>query len=344
MPSDVIFSEEQLAVMVTRATTLEERLRGDLFEDGQDEALTQRRIDQWRERAAKGDAVLFEELLAMRGLDLEAAKRAVGRVKIAMGAEPPRWAELIQAGLAAGRRTGSEKHPCCDDANPLPFEQIAIPFVEAATEILREKTGAGWLLLGEEGRIVVQRLLLGWIANMCAPALMLEFSIFRMMHSNGNGSRPQPPTGQGANQLYNEFVSAMHRERLAAFFAEYGVLARAVGTVMDNWAEATGEFLTRLASDKAELERTFHQGKELGPVEKLKAGLSDPHHNGRTVFAIQFASGVRAVYKPKSLDTEQAYGELLAWMTGHGLSLALRPTAVLLRTGYCWVEYLNYSP
>jgi hypothetical protein len=52
--------------IVERASTIDERLRGNVFYDGvsQDENQIATRLEQWQKNVAKGDSAVFEKRLA----------------------------------------------------------------------------------------------------------------------------------------------------------------------------------------------------------------------------------------------------------------------------------------
>ena len=61
-------------------------------------------------------------------------------------------------------------------------------------------------------------------------------------------------------QLYDAFVEEMTAGGLTSFFREYAVVARLVGTLIDDWVENTAAFLERLDADRADLIETFGVG------------------------------------------------------------------------------------
>src|SRR5689334_11417610 len=130
-------SEEQLREIAARASTFNERLQNGYLSPHPecDESEIDRRLERWRDRAAKGDARLFDEVLGMRGLALDSVRRGLGRVKIADSGELPEWTCILAECLEAEKRDG-EGQPgiprFCDEAERLPFEQILTPFVETA--------------------------------------------------------------------------------------------------------------------------------------------------------------------------------------------------------------------
>jgi type 2 lantibiotic biosynthesis protein LanM len=333
-------SKAALAEIVARSSTFDERLQnGQLIAHlDRDEDEIDRRVNRWRDRAAKGDARLFTEVLALRGLNLESVRRGLGRVTLADPDKVPQWTNILAECLQTAR-TDAQAIPdrrFHNQHDPVPFERIVSPFVETAVRQLRERAGAAYARLESVAHAAIERMLLVWLAGPSSSALMLEFSLFRM--NSGLASDTV-----GSDEIYTRFAQNMLSGGLTTFFGEYSVLARAMATLVGHWVEAMTEFLLRLDADWDRLNTELKLGAETGTVADIKAGLSDPHHGGRTVLALKFSSGAKAIYKPKSLAPESAFGHLLAWVNQQGAALPLRSPKVLACEGYGWVEYLNHT-
>ncbi len=67
------------------------------------------------------------------------------------------------------------------------------------------------------------------------------------------------------------------------------------------------EFSIRLAQDSDRLTSLLHKGDNLEKTTRLHLDLSDPHNCGQTTYFVEFSSHLKILYKPKNLDTEQAY-------------------------------------
>jgi type 2 lantibiotic biosynthesis protein LanM len=338
---------EIFAEIVARASTLEERLANGYLvpQPAAGQEGIQSRLERWRQAAANGDQKQFEKLLAMRGLDAETACAALGPVRLSDSSALPEWTEILRHGLnAAGRnRAGEATFRFLNPAQPWPFERLMTPFVEASVERLRARAGAGYELLAPEAHIALERLLLHWLVNVSSASLILEFSIVRLNRQSTFGHRLSQLAGDTSNDLYREYTERMLGGGLVPFFQEYSVLARAVARLMTNWVDSTAEFLGRLATDWNSLECSFQPGADLGRVEQLAAGLSDPHRGGRSVYALTFSSGLKLVYKPKSLETEDAYSRLLDWVNEQGISLPLKGFKALSRPHYGWAEFVRHT-
>src|SRR5450432_879124 len=80
---DMQLDRERLADMAARASTFHERVQNGYLVPHPDQSARDidRRLERWQDRAAKGDPRFFAEVLAVRGLDLNAARRGLARVK-----------------------------------------------------------------------------------------------------------------------------------------------------------------------------------------------------------------------------------------------------------------------
>ena len=143
---------------------------------------------------------------------------------------------------------------------------------------------------------------------------------------------------------YNKFVSKMLSGGLLYFFQKYSVLARLVGTTVDFWVTNSCEFIQRLETDWQEIQKAFQSDLELGQVVEVKTGLSDFHQQGKSVLALEFASGLKLIYKPKDLGLEVAFFKLVSWLNDRATLPQLKQMQVLNRSNYGWVEYIEHIP
>ncbi len=337
-------THELLADIAARASGFDERLGNAhiIPQPELDEGEIDRRLERWCEVAAKGDREQFQKLLTLDGLDLDSVRTGLGRVQFSALHRFPEWTDLLQDGLNAVDAWRSESPPFLDAMEPWPFEQIMAPFVQTASHRLRVRAGEAYDGLAPRAHAGLERKLLYRLVNVCGSALILEFSIFRLKRRQLLDRDLQSP-GDTSSKIYRSYLAHLRGGGLAAFFHEYSVLARAVATLMKNWIDSAAEFLTRLTSDRKSLSNTFEGEGDLGRVEELSPDLSDPHRGGRHVFALTFSSGLKLVYKPKGLETEEAYSRLLEWINREGISLPLNGVKVLSRQDYGWAEFVEHT-
>jgi type 2 lantibiotic biosynthesis protein LanM len=221
--------------------------------------------------------------------------------------------------------------------SPFPFEGVLLPFLRYARQLYTQRTTHLPSLLTDKAQINLERWLLRQLCDLAGETLLLEFSLFRQQHaSEGLSSESQT--------LYERFVAQLRGEGLLSLFQEYSLLARFLVLKVEQWVDNCTEFVHRLAADLDELGKMFHEGVAVGAVVEVQAGCSDAHHQGRTVFLVTFADGLKLVYKPRSLAVDQAFAHLLLWGNERGLSPSLKPIRVLSRPSHGWAKYVTQQP
>jgi type 2 lantibiotic biosynthesis protein LanM len=239
------------------------------------------------------------------------------------------------------QETGSSCYDrSCSSDDPIPFEELLLPFIRFARHQISGQAPLQSPLLTDEVWVTLERWLLTLLSQWANAALLLEFSLFC-------GRWPwlcSSPEDQPQRHLYEAFLLQYQGKGLLSFFDDYRPLAHVLMLQVEQWIAACEEFVHHLQTDLAEIERLFYNGQPVGNVVKLIPGRSDPHHNGRSVFLLQFAAGLKLVYKPRSLALDQAFFALLSWCHAHGLSPHLKTLQVLSRPTYGWMEYVEQLP
>jgi type 2 lantibiotic biosynthesis protein LanM len=222
----------------------------------------------------------------------------------------------------------------------LPFSGFLHPFLQFGAARLR----AGLAALRSRHRSEpppgpdVERALLEALAQrlqaLCTRTLILELNVARLLEQLP-GATPQ--------ERFHAFSTTWFREphALAAFLQEYPVLARLVASTVERWLDTSLEFLGRIAADRALISQAFLGGRDVGPLTETQLGVSDSHRGGRGVILLGFGSGLRLVYKPKSLAVDVRFQQLLQWLGAQGLRHPHRALTVVDREDYGWVEFVK---
>jgi lantibiotic modifying enzyme len=108
------------------------------------------------------------------------------------------------------------------------------------------------------------------------------------------------------------------------------------------WVEAQSETLSRLSADAKAIRDSPSLTRLSGRVVRIEASLSDRHNEGRTAAILTFDSGARLVYKPRPMEVEAWYSQLLAWLNESGAPVSFLSPRVLPRDGYGWMEYVPH--
>jgi type 2 lantibiotic biosynthesis protein LanM len=305
------------------------------------------RLKQWCNAACEGDETRFRERLARDGLDATSVRQLLGRSKVPANFALPEWCGVLNRVIETTPRlrdaavSDAPGHfPYLNPRDPLPFEELFLPFVEVAQTLLTERGGNR---LPADVRDTFARDLLQRVAEIAARVLAVEFRTF-LASSQFAGKVDAAIASEAMPRAqYRRFIAEVYHDGWGPLFEEYCVMARLLAEAVLQWAGNVGEFEQRLFDDLPELERVFDRQRPTGGVIAVVTGLSDAHDEGRTVISVAFASGPKLIYKPRSLGVERAYFAFVAWLNRHGAILPFRVLTILDRGGYGWVEYVEHA-
>ena len=348
-------SQAQLVRLVTRASTLYERLDREVFSfslEPVNEQLLQSRVEAWCQAVAKEDFDHFERCLQWDGLNIDQAKTALKSVCWRENAPLPDWAinfssiiELADAAVAFETNPDKKsKHRFLDLENPLPFEEILTPFVLFASSQLESKAGNCARRLTNQVQGILERKLLAQLIDTATKPLQLTFASWRSVYQSSLTRLLAQKQETKSNRFYIQFVREMLEGKLVDFFLEYSALARLLTIQTQLWVESQYEFLDRLNQDWSAIENTFGKGATLGKVIDIQPFLSDPHRGRRSVIGLKIEPNLRLIYKPKHLGIEKAYNELLIWLNQRDCSLPLKSLQIIDSKTHGWVEFVEGIP
>lgn len=342
-----MLSPDRLArIAVGSLSPWERREAGLCVENPPDPQQIEARLKEWRSAACEGDEALFRERLARDGLDATGARRLLGRIEVPSNFKLPEWCDVLIRVLettprlrdAAVSTDAATNFPYLRPGDPLPFEELFLPFVEVARELLAEGGGSNLSAgaLNTFARDLLQRL-----TEIAARVLAVEFRTFLACGQfAGNASAGSEPATTSRAQ-HRRFIAESYEAGWGPLFEEYCVMARLLAGAVTQWVGNIDEFGKRLSSDLPEIEEIFNRQQPSGGAIAVGTGLSDPHDGGRTVISLEFSSGLKLIYKPRSLGVERAYFDFVAWIDRFDALLPFRILTILDRGDYGWVEYVE---
>ncbi|MCG8455715.1 MAG: type 2 lantipeptide synthetase LanM family protein [Holophagales bacterium] len=330
-----------------RALTLSER--DSLFASGRvpegfDPELARRRLERWRAESALGDDRRFAFRLEQEGLDPSQLERLLGSPAPAPGHAP--WLRQLEAIYRTAGAGGMPDDALISaDVEELPesvFLAVVRPFLDHAWRRLRAAMDAAISSpqSSDSAPLDLAHFAILWssalptqLLRLVARSLILELYIHRI-----EGTL----VGETPEARFRSFVEPLaERQAALELWARYPVLARALVDRVDQWVAAGTELAERLAADLPALREAFGV---LGELTELESALGDRHAGGRAVVCVGFASGVKVVYKPRSLELDRVFRQLVEWFGEQGLEARLRAPQVLCREGYGWAEHVERIP
>lgn len=307
-----------------------------------DEALAERRLARWRGQEPFPADGFFARRLALDGLTESELRTLVGEPAEAIRerqTEAPAWLIALQEAFT---RPSPERFPVAPPESPsIGFLNVIQPLLDAAFS--RLLAGLREIAARHPGAPFDATAAASLLAVNLPPSLLLLMT--RTMVLELQLARQQGQlSGETPEERFRSFVESLRNPGIAlTLLRQYPVLARALVETVDRWVEVGLELLERLAGDWTDLRALFSPGAEPGPLVELRTGLGDSHRGGRTVTLFRFESGLRLIYKPKSLGVEAAFQNLLRWTGQKGFEPSFRTLRLLDRGLYGWVELIEAS-
>ncbi|MBZ0317498.1 MAG: DUF4135 domain-containing protein [Anaerolineae bacterium] len=336
---------DTLITIVEKSATLAERLSGEFvpINDPTEAEIIETRLKTWMQTAAQGDPERFRKRLEWDGLTLEQVKPLLGSVRRRDPNAPlPLWAELLETVFQTTQTSTLEETKIYFGHQvAIEFEEILFPFIVVAMKDISAKraTIERFDLQFSPSYSNLALSLLQTLSSISARGLMVAFKTFQTIEHRDS---PFVKTNEASEENYLAFVQSMLKGEFESFCAHYSVLARLLATTTLFWIEAVWEMLLRLLDDGKTLDEIFKfviVGNYLF-IEQLQSGLSDFHHDGRTVMRIRFPAQ-EIIYKPRPLELDVAFAKLQEWFNIWSNPLSpLKTLKFIEMDSYGWVERL----
>ena len=121
----------------------------------------------------------------------------------------------------------------------------------------------------------------------------------------------------------------------------YPSLGRLLAEAVERHVAFYEEVLQHLCADWQEICSTFTPQHDPGLVVNIEGGLGDTHRGGRSVIKLTCESGFQIIYKPRSLQVDLHFQEVLRWLNARGWSPAFQPLTLLDKCTHGWSEYVT---
>ncbi|MEG4852922.1 type 2 lanthipeptide synthetase LanM family protein [Microcoleus sp. B5-D4] len=307
-------------------------------------------LAQWKKLISlkTNDAAAFDKRLQHLGLERESAIYYLASHCLPENASLPSWAKLlsevlIPSNFAQPVVTVEQLQDWTNeeiDAYKLTLKQTPIfpeflhPFISVVLRQINALMPNVIEIFSDNAWKQIARYLLLRLSKIAARVVAFEVKQRRF--------RGQL-IGVTSQERYQYFVRNIlgTPECLSGLFLQYPVLARLLAVCSEQAVEVAVELLQRLQQDLNELKATFQPNSHLGLATSLLMGMSDLHQGSRSVCIIEFESGLKLVYKPRSFEIDSAFNSLIDWLNQTGETPKLRPTRILPRAGYGWSEFIS---
>ena len=319
-----------------RARRLDECLEAarswDRGEPGSEE--TSEILRLWRHAYSLGEPEAWEARLGWDGLTRSLVENTLSSGPSISQTDPDPWTVwLVRA--SRSQIVDLAELPRVHRPDQVPFPEVWMPFVVAGRkELARVVDPMKWMSASSYAELEAH--LLHQLAETGGQVVWQEYRSRMEV-----GASSEDPAGGVGSERYLEFITRMQDGGLVDLLSSFPVLARQVCELTEGWFRRVVEFLERLDHDLPRLAEELDGGNPPGTIIAIEPGLSDRHHGGRQVMALTFNSGLRVVYKPRSVALEGAYSGLLSWLCEKGLDVAPGVLPVVAGDDYGWLFFVD---
>lgn len=332
-----------------RATSLRERIACPFTASKppgrqRDDDAARRRLTQWQEQAPFSNGDCFSRRLTTDGLTEDGLLELLGEPSKVLRERfhnVPKWLKDISDAFSDARPSTAQIQSPVNESHQDGFLWAVQPFIRQARQRVDD-----WMETSSRSRPdlpfdangavdalfadVPQRL-----SQMLTRTLILELHVARLQGLL---------RGETPEERFNSFLLMLRDRNMAlAMFKEYPVLARQIAVTLDQWSSFCLEFVSRLCADWERIKIAFHQRTDLRGLVSIESGLGDKHRGGQSVLAATFESGLKLVYKPRSMAVDVHFQQLLSWINARNVLPPFRTLKVLDRGTHGWEEYVAAS-
>jgi len=306
-------------------------------------------LSRWRAQAPFDKEHLFLQRLNLDGITEEELKYLLGETVESLRNRwpiPPLWLQRLAEAFSLKKERGEEKQrgkqffaiasPGGNNLSGLVY--VIEPLLDQALDRFRSRIQAtirGRRIEPFDSRKVEAQFVPGLVRMLIiilARTLILELNVARLRGELA-GNTPE--------ERFHSFIESLRvPERALALLEEYPVLARQLTLRIDSWFDYSIEFLTHLCNDWEAVQATFGSDYDIGSLIEVDSSKGDAHRRGRSVLIAKFSSGLKIVYKPRSLAVDLHFQGLLEWLNEHGEPPLFRTIKVLDRGAYGWQEFV----
>lgn len=172
-----------------------------------------------------------------------------------------------------------------------------------------------------------------YLTCLAGPTLILELHIARLSGSLGSGS---------SEGRFQNFIS-LAQSNLVSLLRKYPILERHASCFLVGRIRCWKRMLNRLRADQRSLRVCLFGGNDPGRLLSIRT-IGDVHSNGAAALSLEFETGAKLAYKPRSLVQERSYHGILQIANSLGFEWKFFTSALLDCGNYGWMKWNDYEP
>ncbi|MBW4699012.1 MAG: type 2 lantipeptide synthetase LanM family protein [Aphanocapsa lilacina HA4352-LM1] len=181
----------------------------------------------------------------------------------------------------------------------------------------------------------IQSIALNYLTNtlmsMSGQTLVLELHVAKLNETL---------TGETTEERFRSFVHYLQQpNNIRSLFEEYPLLVRQLVEQSEHYIASMLTFLKHLLTDWARICDEFPECIDAGELIHIES-TGDSHRGGKSVLMLEFLSGFKLLYKPRSLRLDLCFQNLLNWLNVQEKCLLLKTLRILDCNDHGWTEHV----
>lgn len=131
-------------------------------------------------------------------------------------------------------------------------------------------------------------------------------------------------------------------EFLKRFYEKYIVLARLYTEISISFVANINKIWEDIKNDKETLKEKFGITEKEFVLKKVSVGVGDTHNFGKSVTILEFSNGKKIVYKPKNLEINEVFNNLISFLNKTGKIEILKILKSISFKEHGYEEYLEH--
>lgn len=150
--------------------------------------------------------------------------------------------------------------------------------------------------------------------------------------------------GKDSREKYEYFCKeiAAKKSYIQRVFDRFPVLCRCIKEAVENTVDFYTDIMNWFHADKQAIQQKLCGGESVNYIQRIKGGFSDVHNKGRYVVRVLLDNGIEIICKPRSMETEKRYSEMLKWLAGE-TQIDQYEYEILSYSDHSWCTIVEYA-
>jgi type 2 lantibiotic biosynthesis protein LanM len=150
------------------------------------------------------------------------------------------------------------------------------------------------------------------------------------------------PAFKSTDEILNDYTDHFFNQHgLAGFLEKYPLISSLQEQLLQQLTAFNTELQNHILADADSLAQLFNNNQPIGFPLKISTNQGDVHNNGKSTAIVEFTSGLKIVYKPRSGAMDVAFNTFIVQIAKE-TGIDLKTARVLHRGDYFWMEYIGH--